>query len=167
DGDWLMPLHEMEVPSGMRLLLRGLTASFLMQWPKPEAGDEPAWKVPLVAENARELDIYNHSVQWTWADPGDPGNEWRPRDALANPEEEDDEMEEAAEEEGWEEEDPCVDDLVSEKALAILAEGKADSSKPVDGSAEVGQLSWNRMCNGNGEPIPRLGKCRSLHLMKA
>lgn len=77
-----------------------------------------------MAENARELDIYNHSVQWTWADPGDPGNEWRPRDALANPEEEDDEMEEAAEEEGWEEEDPCVDDLVSEKALAILAEGK-------------------------------------------
>ncbi|CAE7941606.1 unnamed protein product [Symbiodinium necroappetens] len=144
-----MPLHEMEA---------------IRDAPTPAWSDskllDAMVSVPLVAENARELDIYNHSVQWTWADPGDPGNEWRPRDALANPEEEDDEMEEAAEEEGWEEEDPCVDDLVSEKALAILAEGKV-------GLIRASLWMAVLRCNGNGEPIPRLGKCRSLHLMKA
>ncbi|CAE7284894.1 unnamed protein product [Symbiodinium microadriaticum] len=134
DSDWMMPLQEMEA----------IRDAPTPAWSdRPEAVDYP--KVPLVVETARELDIYNHSVQWTWSDPGDPGNEWRPRDAVGHMEEDEDEDEkmEEAEEEG-EEEDPCVDPVsprVAEKALAILAEGKADWRKPEDDGAEV-QGQW-------------------------
>ncbi|CAE7197756.1 unnamed protein product [Symbiodinium sp. CCMP2592] len=71
-----MPLQHMEA------IRAAPTPAWSDSMPKAEAHEEP--QVTLeVEDSARELEIYNHSVQWTWADPGDPGNEWRPKAVLA------------------------------------------------------------------------------------